>query len=58
VLHAGCLRGAGDYGSAVKLAWRRADLGAEQFPPLALPPTVAARHAERPRYMLLRRDLA
>jgi hypothetical protein len=31
VLHAGCVRGPGDYGSFIDLGWRRADRGSSAF---------------------------
>jgi hypothetical protein len=42
----GTVRGAGDFGSFVDLAWRRADRPGESFEPPPLSPRVAARLAE------------
>ena len=35
-VHAGCVRGAGDYGSFIDVAWRRADRGTSTFDPDAM----------------------
>jgi hypothetical protein len=42
-IRVGTLRGAGDFGSRVDLAWRRADKADEQFEPPPLSPRVAER---------------
>jgi hypothetical protein len=42
-VRAGSLRGAGDFGSRVELAWRRVDEAGEQFEPPPLAPRVARR---------------
>lgn len=42
-IRAGSLRGAGDFGSRIDLAWRRADAAVEQFEPPPLSPRVAQR---------------
>jgi hypothetical protein len=44
LLHAGCVRGPGDYGSFVDVAWRRVDTGANAFPLAPIDPHVAARN--------------
>jgi hypothetical protein len=44
LLHAGCVRGPGDYGSFVEVAWRRIDSGANTFPLAPVDPHVAARN--------------
>jgi hypothetical protein len=45
LLHAGCVRGPGDYGSFVDAAWRRIDTGANAFPLAPIDPHVAVRNA-------------
>jgi hypothetical protein len=42
-LHAGTLRGAGDVGSSIDLAWRRVDRGTDSFSPPAPNPHVVER---------------
>jgi hypothetical protein len=44
LLHAGCVRGPGDYGSFIEVAWRRIDSGANTFPLAPVDPHVAARN--------------
>jgi hypothetical protein len=44
-VRAGTLRSAGDFGSFVDLAWRRADAAAERFEPPALNPMLVRRMA-------------
>jgi hypothetical protein len=44
LLHAGCLRGPGDYGSFIDVAWRRVDAGANAFPLAPIDPHVTARN--------------
>jgi hypothetical protein len=44
LLHAGCLRGPGDYGSYVDVAWRRIDVGENTFSLAPIDPHVAARN--------------
>ena len=44
LLHAGCVRGPGDYGSFVDVAWRRVDAGANAFTLAPIDPHVAARN--------------
>jgi hypothetical protein len=45
-LHAGCVRGAGEFGSFVELAWRRVGAGRNAFDLPPLDPHVAARHTD------------
>jgi hypothetical protein len=44
LLHAGCMRGPGAYGSFVEVAWRRVERGANTFPLAPIDPHVAARN--------------
>ena len=44
LLHVGCVRGPGDYGSYVDVAWRRVDAGANAFPLAPIDPHVTARN--------------
>ncbi len=44
LLHAGCVRGPGNYGSFVEVAWRRVDRGTSAFPLAPIDPYVAARN--------------
>jgi hypothetical protein len=44
LLHAGCVRGPGDYGSFIDMAWRRVDRGANAFPLAPIDAHVAARN--------------
>jgi hypothetical protein len=44
LLHAGCVRGPGDYGSYVDVGWRRIDAGANAFPLAPIDLHVAARN--------------
>ena len=44
LLHAGCVRGPGAYGSFVEVAWRRIERGANAFPLEPIDPHVAARN--------------
>jgi hypothetical protein len=45
LLHAGCMRGPGDYGSFVEVAWRRVDRGANAFSLAPIDVHVAARNS-------------
>jgi len=42
-IHAGTIRGAGDFGSSISLAWRRADLAVEVFGPPVINPFLVHR---------------
>ena len=44
LLHAGCVRGPGDYGSFIEVAWRPADKGANAHALAPIDPRVAARN--------------
>jgi hypothetical protein len=50
---AGSLRGSGDVGSSIDLAFRRADVGAKTFSPPAINPRVAQRRAPQPAGVVL-----